>query len=138
MEKSPGLQTALLPGSIHLTSTSTHSRTITLSFLKSHHAMPRIFLMTVMALYAMVAIRPALAEDSDQSSRILAKSLTSRDWPWWRGPQRNGNASADQRPPHHWSESENIVWKSPVPGRGHSSPTVVGDRVFILTAEQER
>ena len=56
-----------------------------------------------------------------------------RDWPWWRGPSRNGRAS--QTPvPTTFSDTENLVWKVPVPGRGHSSPIIVGDRVFLTTA----
>ena len=64
-------------------------------------------------------------------------ALGPNDWPWWRGPQRNGIASADQSPPLNWSASRNIVWKSPVPGRGHGSATVVGDQVFLTAAEEE-
>ena len=64
--------------------------------------------------------------------------FTSEDWPWWRGPQRNGEASADQSPPLKWSETENVVWKTPIPGRGHGSPILVGDRIFLLTAEHDR
>src|SRR5947209_6405892 len=60
------------------------------------------------------------------------------DWPWWRGPTRNGIAPAKQRPPLKWSEGENVLWKSPVPGRGHGSPTVVGDQVFLATADHEQ
>jgi outer membrane protein assembly factor BamB len=37
-----------------------------------------------------------------------------------------------------WSESENVVWRAEVPGRGHSSPTVVGDRVFLTTADESQ
>src|SRR5689334_5875051 len=44
-----------------------------------------------------------------------------QDWPWWRGPARNGVA-ADQRVPVEWSETKNVLWKTPVPGRGHASP----------------
>lgn len=62
----------------------------------------------------------------------------SLDWPWWRGPTRDGVAAEDQHPPTKWSETENVVWKAEVPGRGHSSPTVVGDRIFLLTAEPDR
>lgn len=77
-----------------------------------------------------------------QETRLLGGSavrfVRSTDWPWWRGPLRNGEAAADQHVPLHWSETENVVWKSPIPGRGHSSPTIVGDQIFLLTAEDDR
>ncbi|HZZ78582.1 MAG TPA: PQQ-binding-like beta-propeller repeat protein [Gemmataceae bacterium] len=57
------------------------------------------------------------------------------DWPWWRGPSRNGVADPNQKPPTKWSETENIVWKTPVPGRGHGSPILVGDQIFLQTAD---
>ena len=60
------------------------------------------------------------------------------DWPWWRGPTANGIAQADQHPPLQWSETQNVVWKADVPGRGHSSPTVVGNRVLLTTADEQR
>lgn len=59
------------------------------------------------------------------------------DWPWWRGPLRNGNADPNQKPPLKWSDKENILWKTPVPGRGHGSPIVVGDRVLLATADDK-
>ena len=59
------------------------------------------------------------------------------DWPWWRGPNRNGIAESEQRTPVAWSESENVAWKVPVPGRGHSSPTVAANRVFLTTADEQ-
>ena len=37
-----------------------------------------------------------------------------------------------------WSETEHIVWKTAVPGRGHSTPSIWGDRVFLQTAEEEK
>jgi len=51
---------------------------------------------------------------------------------------RDGVASAEQTPPTSWSESENVVWKTPVPGRGHASPTVVGDFVYLPTADERQ
>lgn len=63
--------------------------------------------------------------------------VAATDWPWWRGPQRNGIAEAKQKPPLKWSETENVLWKSPIPGRGHGSPTVVGDQVFLATADHD-
>jgi hypothetical protein len=65
-------------------------------------------------------------------------SVDAADWPWWRGPQRNGIANPDQDPPTEWSASQNVVWKTPVPGRGHSSPTVVGGHVFLAAADEEQ
>ena len=59
----------------------------------------------------------------------------ARDWPAWRGPTRDGHAASGQKLPVRWSETENVVWKVPVPGRGHGSPTIVGDRVFLPTAD---
>ena len=59
------------------------------------------------------------------------------DWPWWRGPTRNGIAEPDQKPPIHWSEKENVLWKSPIPGRGHGSPVVSGNQVFVAAAEPD-
>jgi outer membrane protein assembly factor BamB len=57
------------------------------------------------------------------------------DWPWWRGPSRDGRAPT-ANPPFNFGEKVNVRWKTPVPGRGHSSPIVVGERVFLTTAEE--
>ncbi len=60
------------------------------------------------------------------------------DWPSWRGPQGNGIAAAGQTVATSWSETENVLWKASVPGRGHSSPIVVGQHVFLTTADRAR
>ena len=60
------------------------------------------------------------------------------DWPAWRGPTRDGIAASGQNPPVQWSETENILWKAPMPGRGHGSPTVVADRIYLATADREK
>ncbi|MBN9689421.1 MAG: PQQ-binding-like beta-propeller repeat protein [Verrucomicrobia bacterium] len=56
-----------------------------------------------------------------------------RAWPSWRGPLGNGVAPFAQ-PPLTWSETNHVRWKLPLPGKGHSSPIAVGDRVFLQTA----
>jgi hypothetical protein len=58
------------------------------------------------------------------------------DWPWWRGPGGDG-VSQDRAAVTEWGKAKNIVWKTAVPGRGHSSPVVWGDRVFLTTADDE-
>ena len=60
------------------------------------------------------------------------------DWPAWRGPTRDGIAAPGQTPPVQWSETENILWKVPIPGRGHGSPTVVGNRIYLATADPDK
>ena len=57
------------------------------------------------------------------------------DWPWWRGPTRDGVAR-DSGAPVKWSATDNVAWKAAVPGRGHSSPTVVGSLVVMQTADE--
>ncbi len=65
------------------------------------------------------------------------KLSAETDWPWWRGPSRNGIAAASADPPSQWSATENVVWKASVPGRGHASPTIAGDRVYLATADEK-
>ncbi len=55
------------------------------------------------------------------------------EWPAFRGPRGDGHADANALP-LRWSETKNVVWKSPVAGRGHSSPVVSGNRVWLTTA----
>ena len=91
--------------------------------------------------FCIVAYRPALAvEPADKSdARSEPRSLDlSADWPWWRGPSRDGVAALGQSPPLKWSDSENVAWSSPIPGRGHGSPTVVGGQVFMTIADYDR
>ncbi|MBX3436451.1 MAG: PQQ-binding-like beta-propeller repeat protein, partial [Planctomycetaceae bacterium] len=76
---------------------------------------------------------------TEVTQRVAASSpirITASDWPWWRGISRNGIANPEQSPPTIWNETQNVLWKTPVPGRGHGSPTVVGDRVFLATADE--
>ena len=57
----------------------------------------------------------------------------SRYWPRWRGPSGQGLAVGTGYP-DRWSDTENVLWKTPVAGRGHSSPIVWADRLFLTTA----
>lgn len=56
-----------------------------------------------------------------------------RYWPQWRGPHFKG-VSTTANPPVTWSETKNILWKAPLPGRGNSTPVVWGDRLFVTSA----
>jgi len=54
------------------------------------------------------------------------------DWPRWRGPNDDGMARGDA--PLEWSDTKNIAWRMADPGRGHSSPVLWGDKLFLTTA----
>lgn len=60
--------------------------------------------------------------------------VAAGDWPWWRGPHRNAT-QPDMNVPTEFSPEKNVLWKTEIPGRGHADPTIVGDRVFLPTAE---
>ncbi|MDA1166363.1 MAG: PQQ-like beta-propeller repeat protein [Planctomycetota bacterium] len=55
------------------------------------------------------------------------------NWPQWRGPLGTG-VSPNGEPPIEWSEEKNVRWKVELPGRGHGTPIVWNDHVFLSTA----
>lgn len=73
--------------------------------------------------------------DSGVTVTESTSTLVAGDWPRWRGPTGDG-VVPDQSLPTTWSDSTNIRWRTDIPGRGHSSPIVVGDRVFLATANE--
>ena len=68
---------------------------------------------------------------------LSGATLAADDWPAFRGPTGQGH-SAERGLPLEWSESLNIVWKTPITGRGWSSPVVASGRVWVTTATRER
>ncbi len=99
------------------------------------------FLATVLAALGgcskPVAVRP-VAEVTAPAEPITHVSIETApgDWPWWGGPHRNGIAAAGGVPVE-WSGDKNVVWKAAVPGRGHSSPILIGNRVILTTADKD-
>src|SRR5882724_1557943 len=61
-----------------------------------------------------------------------SEAAPKHNWSQWRGPEGNG-VSPETNLPAEWSDTRNIKWKTPIPGRGHSSPVVWGDRIFLTT-----
>jgi hypothetical protein len=55
------------------------------------------------------------------------------NWPQWRGPSGRGVSEATNFPTE-WSPDRHIAWKTAIAGRGHSSPVVWNDRVFLTTS----
>ena len=64
---------------------------------------------------------------------VVAEGEGQRYWPNWRGPSGQGLVE-DAGYPDTWSDTENVLWKAPVPGIGHSSPIVWKDQIFLTTS----
>src|SRR5262245_52906006 len=67
---------------------------------------------------------------------LAAATLRAEDenWPRWRGP-RNDGVSLAKNPPVKFSQSENVAWRSELPGAAGSTPIVWNDRIFLSSAE---
>jgi outer membrane protein assembly factor BamB len=70
---------------------------------------------------------------------FLTATLTyAEEWPGWRGPRGDGT-STEKGVPLKFSgidKGENLRWKTEIPGKGHSSPIVWGDRVFVTSCNE--
>lgn len=62
----------------------------------------------------------------------LVSSLHAADWPQFRGPTADG-VTTDANLPLTWSEKENLVWRTELPGPGSSSPIASGDKIFLTS-----
>ena len=80
-------------------------------------------------------IEPISAAKAIGPSSAAPIDWAERDWPQWRGVTQTG-VIGSAAIPNSWSEAENVTWKQSVPGRGHSSPIVVHERVFLTTADE--
>ena len=63
----------------------------------------------------------------------LVHTASAADWPQWRGPDGQGNVPPGPLP-LRWSETENVTWKTAIPGRGWSSPVIEGNQIWLTTA----
>ena len=59
----------------------------------------------------------------------------AENWPQFRGPDGNGHSDA-RGLPLHWSETRNIVWKTPIHDRGWSSPVIYGKQIWLTSASE--
>jgi outer membrane protein assembly factor BamB len=68
---------------------------------------------------------------------LFISSSTAEDWLQFRGPAGNGVAAAAKNLPIHWGGGFDApAWQTDTPGKGWSSPIVIGDRIWLTTAEQ--
>lgn len=88
--------------------------------------MPKLF--PHLPIVAWLLVCSARADNGSSACNAMLAA-----WPQWRGPLATGVAPY-ANPPVRWSETNNIRWKIPVPGKSHSSPIVFGNSVFLLSA----
>jgi outer membrane protein assembly factor BamB len=71
---------------------------------------------------------------------IVGMSFTASgragDWPHWRGPHLNGT-SDENNLPATWDESENVAWRTSLPGHSSATPVVANGRVFVSSTDRE-
>ena len=70
------------------------------------------------------------------SAALAAAALAGDSWPMFRGPHNDGHSDSTGLP-LTWSETENVVWKTPIHDKGWSSPVVWGDQVWMTTAKAD-
>ena len=64
---------------------------------------------------------------------LMSEEKYNDNWPNWRGPNDDG-VSLNSNPLTEWSETKNVKWKTPIPGKGLGTPVIWGDQIFITTA----
>ena len=91
--------------------------------------------MTVLAGFLCATlIGPLALEGQDTGVEMIGVGQEAASyWSRWRGPSGQGLVEGEDYP-DTWSETENVAWKTAVPGRGNSSPIVWDDRIFLTTA----
>src|SRR6478736_3514556 len=68
---------------------------------------------------------------------VVVPARAAEDWPEFRGPTGQGISTAHDVPVQ-WNADKNIAWGVEIPGRGWSSPVLVGGRIYLTTAVAER
>lgn len=66
--------------------------------------------------------------------------VLAQDWRTWRGPEGNNHAPQRTEAPIRWEldSGHNVAWKTPIPGRGHSTPIFVGEFIFLTTSDPSK
>lgn len=84
-------------------------------------------------IVVIVACCLALQNDIAHAQSDMPET-TVQHWLHWRGPTADGRAASTASPPIRWNQNENIAWVADLPGEGSSTPIVIGEKIFLLTA----
>jgi outer membrane protein assembly factor BamB len=93
-----------------------------------------------MRLCLTVLLGLSVTQEALSAPPVRGAGAMCEEWPGWRGPRGDGSV-IEKNLPLRWSAKDNIHWKTAIPGIGHSSPAVFGDRIFVtscLLKDQDR
>ena len=93
----------------------------------------RLLTLAVIAWLAVLSPGQRLTGQEPAVRMVADEGEGAKYWPRWRGPSGQGLPSGSGYV-DRWSSTQNVLWKTPVPGSGNSSPIVWGDYVFVTAA----
>ena len=100
---------------------------------RTHRLARRAGWILVIGLLSTTPAATAGGQDDGGVHMVPPDGDGGRHWPRWRGPSGQGVVEGTGYP-DTWSDSTNVLWQTVVPGSGHSSPIVWGDRIFLTTS----
>ena len=89
--------------------------------------------LAAVALPARGLVGPDAPPPADRVEIVPVEGEAAKYWSRWRGPSGQGLVAGTNYP-DRWSATENVLWRTAVPGDGNSSPIVWGDRIFLTTS----
>ena len=94
--------------------------------MKQHHCPINMFMVRMFSLLVTICF-------------LMPIPAAGQNWPSFRGPSATGIAEGYPLPVKwHIERSENVRWKTSIPGLGHSSPAIWGNRIFVTTAVKDK
>ena len=95
--------------------------------------MKNIATATLVSFALLFVLSAAPGARQDAVRMVADAGEAAKYWARWRGPSGQGLVEGAGYP-DAWSATENVAWKTPLPGRGNSSPIVWRDRIIVTTA----
>jgi outer membrane protein assembly factor BamB len=89
----------------------------------------------LLALALVLLAWPPIRAQDTAVRMIAEEGEAAQQWARWRGPSGQGLAAGSGYP-DTWSGTENVLWKTPIPGSGNSSPIVWRDRIFLTVSRE--
>lgn len=105
--------------------------------MKNSFAATRRMWVLCVGLIGCVPITATCQPSVSQTIHDLPTPVAAQDdWPWWRGPSSNNLCRDGQTPPMQWSDTQNILWQVTLPGQGHATPCIYGERLFVPVGDR--